>query len=1031
VDINTLYRAPESEVVALLLKQLSFSDQERKSIHQKASLLVQKVREAHRSASTVDRLMTKYDLSSKEGIALMALAESLIRVPDQATAYQLIQDKMQGVDFTDALSNTDQLSERTVAKALSWATGFLGDSNNRFLKPLKSTLHTASKPVVAYMAKNLISLLANQFVMGTSIKDAQKRLTQNRSKGYSHSFDMLGEAAHTKQDAARYFQAYLKAIQEIGAAEDNSHPLKSSISIKLSALHPRYEVAKRQRVLTELSATLKALCLAAKTANIDLTIDAEESESLELSLEILEQVALDIDLKSWNGLGLAVQAYQKRATTVLDWLADLAIRSERRFHVRLVKGAYWDSEIKQAQELGLEDYPVFTRKNTTDVSYLVCAQKLLSNKEAFYPQFATHNAHSVAAILELAGPNKDFEFQCLFGMGQALYNQVLTQDYGIPVRIYAPVGIYKDLLPYLVRRLLENGANSSFVNEVANPKITIDSLVKDPLKILEDCAEDEISHPALTKPSHILPGRLNSSGLDITDEKALEPVYKALGNKNWKWVGGPIICGKKIINQAKAVTSPLNNHPIGHVHTASKENLLCALEGAQKAHESWANRPVIERATCLDRLACLLEDNRNELIALCTFEGGKSIPDAISEIREAVDFCRYYAVQARENLANDTLLPGPTGEENKLLLKGRGPFLCISPWNFPLAIFIGQACAALVTGNPVLAKPASQTPLIATKAVELMHKAGIPTDVLHLIQASGRVVGETLLSDPRIAGVCFTGSTETAWHINQVLAARRSAIIPFIAETGGQNAMIVDSTALPEQVVTDVITSAFQSAGQRCSALRLLIVQEDIADKIIEMLKGAMAELTLGDPSKLSTDVGPVIDQSAQKSLLAHIEDLKKIGTEIYSLKSNDPLTKQGSFVSPTAYEIPEISALTKEHFGPILHVKRFKEKELDTVLDDINNLGFGLTFGLHSRIESRVEYVASRIKAGNIYVNRNMIGAVVGVQPFGGQGLSGTGPKAGGPHYLYRFMNEQTISIDTTAQGGNASLMTLSESST
>jgi len=1027
VDINTFYRAPESKVVAELLKQLSLSDQQRENIRQTAGLLVQKVRKAHESASTVDRLMTKYDLSSKEGLALMALAESLIRVPDQATAHRLIQDKMQGVDFTDAITGKDRFSEKAVAKALSWATGFLAVNNNAFFKPLKSALHTLSKPVVSYTAKNLVSLLANQFVMGNSIKATQKRASQNRTKGYSHSFDMLGEAAHTQKDAARYFQAYLGAIREIGQTEDTSHSLKSSISIKLSALHPRYEVEKRERVLTELSGSLKTLCLAAQEANIDLTVDAEESERLELSLEIFERVALDSDLLGWNGLGLAVQAYQKRATTVLDFLADLAKRSERRFKVRLVKGAYWDSEIKRTQELGLEDYPVFTRKKTTDVSYLVCAKKLLSNKEAFYPQFATHNAHSVAAVLELAGADKDFEFQCLFGMGQALYNQVLAQNYGIPVRIYAPVGVYQDLLPYLVRRLLENGANSSFVNEVANPKIDIDSLVQDPLQVLAAREEGDISHPLISKPAHILPGRVNSVGLDLTDERALAPIYKALNPEKWSWVGCPVVQGKKIMKGARTVTSPLNNHPVGQVHTASKEELLQALDFSQKAQDSWANLPVAERALYLDNVACLLEKNRDELIALCVFEAGKSIPDAVAEIREAVDFCRYYATQARETLTQDTFLPGPTGEANKLRLKGRGTFLCISPWNFPLAIFTGQVCAALVTGNTVLAKPASQTSLIATKAVELMHKAGIPKDVLHLIPASGRLVGETLLPDHHIAGVCFTGSTETAWHINQVLASRRSAIIPFIAETGGQNAMIVDSTALPEQVVGDVIASAFQSAGQRCSALRLLLVQEDIAEKVIKMLKGAMAELTLGDTSKLSTDVGPVIDQSAQDSLLAHIEELKKIGAEIYTVQASDPITKQGYFVPPSAYEISEISALTQEHFGPILHVKRFRAKDLDKVLEDINSLGFGLTFGLHSRIGSRVDYIASRIKAGNVYVNRNMIGAVVGVQPFGGQGLSGTGPKAGGPHYLYRFMNEQTISIDTTAQGGNASLMTLS----
>lgn len=1026
MTLNTLYRACEKDVVAALLQQISFTPPQQESIQRKAKTLVSQVRAAHKKASTVDRLMTKYDLSSKEGLALMALAESLIRVPDQRTAHALIQDKMRGVDFSDAVGKEDSLSEKAAAKILAWSTSFLEESTNRFLKPLKGALHTVSKPIVAHTAKSLVSLLANQFVMGTSIKKTRKRAAENRKKGYSHSFDMLGEAAHTQKDADRYFQAYLQAIQDIGASEDTTHPLKSSISVKLSALHPRYEVPQKERAVSELSVSLKNLCLAAKSANIELTVDAEESERLEMSLTILDKVALDPDLKGWNGLGLAVQAYQKRAPAVIDFLKDLAERSQKRLNVRLVKGAYWDSEIKQAQELGLKDYPVFTRKKTTDVSYLVCAKKLLADPHSFYPQFATHNAHSVAAVLEIAADNKDFEFQCLFGMGQALYNQVLTQNYGIPVRIYAPVGVYQDLLPYLVRRLLENGANSSFVNEIADTKRPIDDLIKDPVSVLEKRPASEISHPAISQPAHILPGRLSASGLDITDTKELEPVIQALDPQQWKWVGAPIICGKKGGGNAKDVASPIHAQIIGRTQVASAEDLTAALQAATKARDSWAQTPVAERAQCLLKLADSLEKNRDELMSLCINEAGKSIPDAIAEVREAIDFCRYYATQAQENLAEDTVLPGPTGEKNVLRLRGRGPFLCISPWNFPLAIFMGQVCAALVAGNPVLAKPASQTILIATRAVELMHQAGIPTDVLHLIPASGRLVGDVLLPDNDVVGVCFTGSTETAWHINQVLAARRGPIIPFIAETGGQNAMLVDSTALPEQVVTDVIASAFQSAGQRCSALRLLIVQDEIADKIIEMLKGAMAELTQGDPSNLSIDVGPVIDHSAQDSLLSHITALESLGTKIYSLESQDPVTTRGYYVPPTAYEIPEINILTKEHFGPILHVKRFKAKDLDKVLADINALGFGLTFGLHSRIESRVEHVASKIKAGNMYVNRNMIGAVVGVQPFGGQGLSGTGPKAGGPHYLYRFMNEQTISIDTTAQGGNASLMAL-----
>ncbi len=1039
-NLNRFYRAPEKEVVQNLLNSFSLTMEQNKRIQDKARQLVKQVRCAHEKASSIDRLMTKYPLSSKEGLALMALAESLIRVPDHATAYALIQDKMKNVFFSAVVEKKTSILEKTTDQLLKLTSSFLKESHNKLLKPLKFSVQSLSKPIVSYTGRKLVNILANQFVMGDSIEGAYKKVQSNKEKGYSHSFDMLGEAACTKEDAKRYFDAYFDAIGKIGHEESQSkkpNHLRSSISVKLSALHPRYEVSQWKTCVQELTVSLKELCSAAKQHNIDLTVDAEESDRLEMSLEIFSNVAEDPDLKEWNGLGLAVQAYQKRALDVLDHIQNLSKETGRKIKVRLVKGAYWDTEIKRAQELGLEGYPVFTRKKTTDISYLACAQKLLQAPESFYPQFATHNAHSVASILEMASAlklsPKNFEFQCLFGMGQELYEQLLSSKFteiyqNIPVRIYAPVGKYKDLLPYLVRRLLENGANSSFVNEVTRPNASMEHLIADPRKdVSYHLKEGKTTHPKIQLPSHILPGRLNSRGMDITERAIIKDIQDQ--NRNSKqWVGNAIISGKEIQGkESKTVVSPVDAAPIGVVYQTSGEPILKALEAATTSFKTWSKTSVRNRAKCLYKLADLIQENEFELMTFLSKEAGKSIPDGISEVREAVDFCRYYANEARDKLATTLPLPGPTGERNVLSLKGRGTFLCISPWNFPLAIFTGQIVAALVSGNTVLAKPASQTILIATFVIKLMHKAGIPVDVVHLIPASGRVVGDVLLPDVRISGVCFTGSTKTAWHINKTLAARKSAIIPFIAETGGQNAMLVDSTALAEQVVSDVIASAFQSAGQRCSALRLLLLQEEVADQVLEMLKGAMKELQVGDTGNFNNDVGPVIDQPSQESLLKHINALKVSGaTEIYTIPLVDNVTRKGYFVPPSAYELSSLDALTEEHFGPILHVMRYKINNLDEIIEQVNGLGFGLTFGIHSRIESRINEIVEKINAGNIYVNRNLIGAVVGVQPFGGQGLSGTGPKAGGPHYLMRFVHEKTISVDTTAQGGNTHLMTL-----
>lgn len=1070
-NVNRHYRTSEEEMVPLLLSQINFSAEMDQRVRSCAEKLVKRVRTSHEQKKSLDKLLTKYDLSSPEGLALMGLAESLIRVPDQSTSYALVEDKLGRTNFSLESQTQDSLQERIAYKVLNLASVFLSESENGILKPLKAGLQTISKPVVAFTAQKIVARLAGKFVMANDIQGAYKLVPAHRAEGYTHSFDMLGEEAHTKEAADRYFQSYLSAIHEIGQREtvgtmndvslksennegeleDSSpkeHELiakqKSSISVKLSALHPRYEHAKRDTCVPELIKIVKSLCLAAYQNQIDLTIDAEESERLELSLEVFTALALDHDLQPWDGLGLAVQAYQKRAGDVIDYLQKLAAQSHRRFKVRLVKGAYWDTEIKTAQLEGLSDYPVFTRKQTTDLSYIVCAQKLLADTKAFYPQFATHNAQTVARVLEIARSHNrsamaDYEFQCLFGMGQALYDELL-KDHSLlgekmAIRIYAPVGHYTDLLPYLVRRMLENGANTSFVNEITKPENSLEQLVGDPIDDVKKLSAESYHHPEIPLPKNMFQDRKNALGLDVTcsgslssikaAQKALEDHLVKADLKSYPLISG---ASKRQAQNSNPIMNPATGEAIGVAFQAGKEEALEALTKAHDAKKRWAHTPTVERARILDAIADAYESHMTELMAVLTMEAGKSIPDGIAEVREAVDFCRYYANEARRLFVNPVDLPGPTGEKNTLSYGGRGPFLCISPWNFPLAIFTGQIVAALVAGNPVLAKPASQTSAIATKAVELMLKAGIPGDVLHLLPASGRMIGETILQDQRLSGICFTGSTATARTINQTLAARSGPMIPFIAETGGQNAMIVDSTALPEQVVSDVIASAFQSAGQRCSALRLLCLQDDIADTVIHMLKGAMQTLTIGDPRWLKTDVGPIIDEPALKALKQHQKELKGYARELHTVSLDSSLRDSGYFCPPMAYEIPNLDRLTEEHFGPILHVVRFKSQNLSQLVEDINNLGFGLTFGLHTRIQKRVIDVSQQIDVGNVYVNRNMIGAVVGVQPFGGQGLSGTGPKAGGPNYLLRFIHEKTISVDTTAQGGNTTLMSLSK---
>ena len=841
---------------------------------------------------------------------------------------------------------------------------------------------------------------------------------------------MLGEAAYTAADAERYFDAYSAAIAAIGDASLGRGPIEGpGIFVKLSALHPRFEFAQRDRVLRELVPRLEALAIQAMGANIGLTVDAEEADRTDLSLDVIEAVFSASALNGWEGFGLAVQAYQKRALPLIDWLGELAAQNRRRLTVRLVKGAYWDSEIKRAQEGGYDGYPVFTRKVSTDISYLACVQHMLSAGKLLYPQFATHNAHSLAAILELAGDRRDYECQRLHGMGEALYDQVVgDRGPGIACRIYAPVGSHEDLLAYLVRRLLENGANTSFVNRIVDEDLPVDEIIDD--QVASALTLETLPHPRIPMPRDLFGiERQNSTGLDMTDAAALRALVSKMNRSLGEdWRADPMIGGVIETGKAAPIFDPADRRCIvGQVSWASTDQVAVAIARAQKAQPDWDTAPADERALILERAAILFEAQRAGLMAMCVREAGRTIPDAASEIREAVDFLRYYAARARSDFDVPEPLPGPTGERNELALAGRGVFACISPWNFPLAIFIGQVTAALAAGNTVVAKPAEQTPLIAAAAVDLLLQAGVPGDVLQLVPGDGPVTGASLVTDERISGVAFTGSIETAQLINRSLAGRGGPIVPFIAETGGQNAMIVDSSALPEQVVRDVLVSAFRSAGQRCSALRVLFLQEDVADKIVDMLAGAMAELSVGDPGLVSTDVGPVIDEDAIEKLQSHAERMARDGRLVGQAKLAAG-TEHGLFFAPKAYEIDAIGRLEGEVFGPVLHIVRYAADRLDAVVDAINATGYGLTLSIHSRIESTVQAIHKKLKVGNTYVNRNQIGAVVGVQPFGRERLSGTGPKAGGPHYLHRFATERTLSIDTTAAGGNAALVSLTD---
>lgn len=1027
--IIAAYHSDETACVEQLLSSIQDLSAQSSAIEQIARELVINVREEEAKKSGIELFMQHYDLSTEEGIMLMCLAEALLRIPDKETENLLIRDKLTSADWTRHVGQGESafVNMATWGLALTGKVLNKGGDGKRFQQLWKGFVRRSSEPVVRRAVREAIKIMSEQFVLGRTIEEALKLSKPHLDRGYAFSYDMLGEAARTLPDAEAYFNAYYQSITAIGktAASDKTLFQRPSISVKLSALYPRYEFNYQTKAVPYLVKQLTALSLEAKRVGIALTVDAEEADRLDLSLDIFEQVFADPALGDWEGLGLAVQAYQKRAPFVLQWAADLARRCKKHIRVRLVKGAYWDSEIKHAQEMGYPGFPVFTRKVSTDVSYLACAKLLLTEmQDAVYPQFATHNAFTVAALLKLLGDKPEayqFEFQSLHGMGDALHDQLIAR--GIQCRVYAPVGSHEDLLPYLVRRLLENGANSSFVNQIADKDVPIAQLIQSPIAALQ--ALEIIPNTKIPLPEAIFGQRQNSQGLDVTDYHAFEPVRESMRKfETRRYQALPMARKKVTTDELVTVQNPANHaDAVGTIVMASEADVEEALSESVSAFAQWNAKPVSERAAILRKAADLLEAHRDELMTLTQREAGKVLSDAIAEIREAVDFCRYYADEA-EALLVPTNLQGYTGETNTLTLKGCGPFLCISPWNFPIAIFTGQVMAALVAGNTVIAKPAGQTTLIAAKVVALFHEAGIPKSVLQLVCGSGGTVGDALVKDERIVGIIFTGSTATAKHIQMRLAERKGPIIPFIAETGGINAMIADSSALPEQLIDDVVLSAFGSAGQRCSALRVLYIQDDVADKVITMLKGAMATLVVGNPNALITDVGPVIDAKAKQSLEKHIDEMLKVGQLIHRCEAPD--LASGTYVLPHAIELPDLSAVQREAFGPILHVIRFKKAELDRVIDDINGLNYGLTFGIQSRINETVDYIASRINAGNIYVNRNMTGAIVGLQPFGGNRYSGTGPKAGGPHYLLRLCSEQTLTINTTAAGGNASLMAM-----
>ena len=998
--IRATYRLDEETCLQQLIDVAELDPAGKQAVFDEAYELTDKVRELSIGKTGIQSLLNEYSLSSEEGVLLMCLAEALLRIPDSDTADKLIQDKLQAGDWQSHVDSDNSL----FVNASAWGlvlTGSLVDTVKAEAS-LPRLLGKLSEPVIRQAMKVAMRLMGNQFVLGRDIDEAMKRGREQEKRGFTYSFDMLGEGARTMRDADGYFEAYKTAINAIGKANaQKSLEDSAGISVKLSAIHPRYEYAQRDRVMAELTPKLLELVLLAKSYNIGFTVDAEESYRLDLSLDVIEAIFRNPELDGWEGFGFAIQAYQRRALAVTDWAIDLCHQVGRKMMLRLVKGAYWDTEIKLAQVEGQSDYPVFTRKASTDVSYQACAKRLLDNREYVYPQFATHNAYSVCAVMSLAGDLEGYEFQLLHGMGEELYNSLL-KTHDVKARIYAPVGKHEDLLAYLVRRLLENGANTSFVNNIIDTETDIADLIANPINKVK--ALDSIANPNIPAPRKLYgDARLNSDGSDISDTDRLIQIDDNI--RQW------LSCLSSIEADDSQLLSHNPSNLSQHLGTVRRtQDFEIVLNQAQDSFDVWSKFEQQHRSDYLLRFANLLQKNQDELFAICMYEAGKTLNDAVAEVREAIDFCRYYAAQALQIDADNS------GKEPTSQLGPRGIVLCISPWNFPLAIFLGQVTAALSVGNTVIAKPASQTVLIAQRALELLLEAGIEQDALQLLFASGSQTSQFILPDPRVKTVMFTGSTQTGNRIAQTLAEREGGSIPLIAETGGQNCMMVDSSALLEQVVDDVIVSGFQSAGQRCSALRVLFVQEDIADDLIEMVVGAMRELVIAEPTKLSTDVGPVIDQAALAALQAHADRMQSLQESgdaalLYQCELDEDC-QHGTFFAPRLYEISHISALPEEVFGPCVHVIRYKSKEFDRTIDQINSTGFGLTAGIHSRIELQCRRFAERVEAGNIYINRNTIGAIVGVQPFGGHGLSGTGPKAGGPFYLKRLLTTKSDTL-------------------
>lgn len=1026
------YHADEAATVRGLLSEARLEAGEAARVGERARRWVGDARRYH-CAAGVEMLLQEYSLSTEEGVLLMCLAEAVLRIPDAPTADRLIHDKIAAGRWDHHLSRESSMLANASFLGL-WVSGEfvrLEDAPGT-LRRLAARL---GEPVLREAVRRAMRLLGWQFIAGRGLREAIRRTADGAERRQCYSYDMLGEGARSEDDAVRYYERYRAAIAVLreelgpGSGQDGPGSVTPGISVKLSALHPRFEPLKWDRVEAELLPRLRTLALEAADAGLAMTVDAEECERLDATVGCVDALLGDPDLAGWNGLGVAVQAYQKRARPLVEFWIERARRHGRRLSVRLVKGAYWDSEIKRAQQLGFDEYPVFTRKPATDVCFLACARRLLEARDVVYPAFGTHNAHTVAAILELAAasgePTGGYELQRLYGMGEALHETVAGET-GVLSRVYAPVGCHEELLPYLVRRLLENGANSSFMRRLTDPNVSVEEMVVDPVAALEE--RPQFPHPRIPLPLRLFgEERRNSQGVDLSDAQALEALQVAVGEAApGGWGAAPVIDGVRVAREEPTpVVFPATGETLGECVEADAPAMERAVRLAAEAQPAWDARSVRQRAGFLEDFADRLELHRGELVSLCAREAGKTLADAVAEVRETVDFARYYAARARTEMEAPLPLPGPTGEANSLYLHGRGVFVCISPWNFPLAILAGQVCAALVTGNAVVVKPSEATPLTAARAVALLHDAGVPSNVLHLLPGRGGTVGEALVRDPRVSGVAFTGSEQTARRIARLLAEREGPVVPLIAETGGVNAMIVDSSALAEQVVGDVITSAFGSAGQRCSACRLLCIQEDVADRVIELLGGAMAEIRVGDPLDPSTDIGPVISREACRELEDYVEQLEYEGRLIHRCAVPGDA---GAWFPPQAFEIDRVEQLQGEVFGPVLHVLRFRREDLDTLVDAINGLGYGLTFGVHSRLDSTIRRAVARIRAGNRYVNRPMVGSVVGSQPFGGEGRSGNGPHAGGPHYLHAFCLERVLTVNTAAVGGNAGLMSLDD---